>query len=129
MDPLPFRPPWPPHVVIVIIDDEEHLALTVLALQLAGFHAIGASSVEQAFGRIPLIPPEAIVADLRRGSSHDWRRLRELQAGTAGADPLLVLVVNAGDAVPSVLAASCTATMRRPVEADAVVSAVRAVLS
>ena len=97
------------------MDDDAARAISALALEFAGFRVMAVPSITEARRRPPTVRPRLVVADLRDGRPEDWASLENF-CETSAASARLVLVADAGEEIPPVLARHAAAIIRRPVD-------------
>jgi DNA-binding NarL/FixJ family response regulator len=114
-----------PHIVLLIADDRERLAMTALLLEFTGFRVIPAASIADGRERTRLVQPHVVVADLRPSSRGDRELLRELQSPGSTWSSHLVLVVDDDQVVQPALVRLCSAILGRTMEPSSLVQAVR----
>lgn len=117
-----------PHLLIVD-DDQDHLALVERWLELEGFDVTPTDSGESALAAIDARRPDLVVTDLVMGQIDGIRLLREIHRH----DPVMPVIIMSGQArIPDAVKAThlgATAFLTKPIERQALVKEIRQTLT
>jgi DNA-binding response OmpR family regulator len=113
--------PRAPHIVLLIVDEHERLAMTALLLELAGFRVIPAATLADGNARTRVVRPDVVVLDLVQSPRNNWEVMRELQSAASTQDARLVLFADDDQIVPQAVIDQCSAIVTRAIEPAALV--------
>jgi len=126
----PVAPPLPDvntirgRRVLIVDDDEDTREMAAEALTQAGVLAVTAASAVEAFERIAVNPPDAIVADIGMPavSGYDFVRQLKTDSRLAGIPTIALTAYGGAEAREAALAAGFSAYVRKPYDPRALVA-------
>jgi signal transduction histidine kinase len=118
----------PMPTVLVVDDDSELSQCLALRLQSAGFHVVSASDGEEGIQVARAVKPNAIVLDVRMPKKDGLTALRELRTIAATKNTPIVMLSASIQDQQKALQAGANFFVRKPYEADEVLSAIESSL-
>jgi two-component system response regulator GlrR len=114
--------------LLIVDDDQKHLALVKRWLQVEGFDVAAADSGESALVALEMQRPDLVITDLVMGQIDGIRLLREIH----NYDPVMPVIIMSGQAgIREAVKAThlgASAFLTKPIERDALVAEVRQTL-
>lgn len=133
VEPAEPGPSVPVHVssrtVLVVDDDPDIVRLVMLSLEREGFHAVGATSGEQALEIARTRHVDVITLDLMMPGADGSHVLQQLKRDPATRDiPVVVVSAYAGGKEPELVATGVSGIVSKPIDENELLSAIRTVL-